>query len=689
MSSSSLVQNYSLLYSTNGTIYNSRVGRYDVSLGYNWTSLDTTFKSSTQPTENYSMDRGHILYKGEINIDPKEIPIKLNLYSRDMTSNSITTSTGRGYENFPSIIGNRDQATSINGGLHIESGATMVAGVKSGTSSSYNELMRNFPMILIDYKDTINQDLRAVNPVNDRLNRLAFVSLNKKDNWFHYRLVKYNDYIDPSNSYSERQFQLGTVDESMARRWIDFSNWLAVSTDLQFSRRVANDQQNPVDDINFNLFATAERTNWSVRTLSNFNRNKDEKNKLTYLTSLPLYASGVVNPDTSWNARTSFRDTHDLDNQGLRASYTSMLVGYRFDTHKRAPFTLSQSLDIESSKSNTADFLTLSGILETASTPRYSSKVYLGASYNIKSSITSSATDSSSTFIEQTLNLRAGYEPVNTVRFDARQSLTLTQGNFSTFSGTTLDSNTQLSQYVNPRNYSNTGTGSESFNSVTTLIAAWNPKPRLNTSLSLTEDLYQSTLVGFRPVTEVAAGASFTNDAWSVSDTLKYTRGSREYLDDKAYSVSNSSSLRYTHSRNLDASATASYSTDHSTGSTTNAASLEQRLNYNFFTRTGIARKLLEINQTLMYSDGSANTSSDYKRGLFLGFKYYPINRLTLTGGVGYSYSITSKDYSLIWNASAAANFKLLQTSIDYFYGIRKSDGARESKFTGNIRKSF
>ena len=689
MTSNSLVQNYSLMYSSAGTIYNSRVGRYDVSLGYNWTSIDTTFKSSTQPTENFSTDRGHILYKGEINLDPKEVPIKLNIYSRDMVRNTMTTSTGRGYENFGTIIGFRDQATSINDGLHIESGATMVAGVKSGITNGYNDLMRNFPMILIDYKDTINRDLRAANPVDDRLSRLAFVSLNKKDNWFHYRLTKYNDYLNSLNNYSEKQFQLGTIDENMARRWVDFSNWLTVSTDLQFSRKINNDQKNPIDDINLNLFAAAERTTWNARTFSTFNRYKDENNKLTYQTTLPLYASGVVNPDTSWNARTTFRDNHDLDTQGLRSNFTNMLVGYRLDTYKRAPFTLSQSLDVESSQANTSDFLTLSGTLETTSTPRYSRIVTLGASYNIKNSLTSSATASSSDFLEQTLNLRAGYEPVNTVRFEARQSLTLTQGNFSTFGGTTRDSNTQLSQYVNPRNFSNNDAGSESFHSVTTLIAAWNPKPRLNTSLSISEDVYKSSVVGLNPITEVAAGASFANDAWSVSDTLKYTQGSREYLDDKAYSVSNSSSLRYIHSRNLDASATASYTTDYYTGSTAHSTSFEQSLNYNFFTRTGIARKLLEFNETLMYSDGSANTLSDYKRGLFLGFKYYPINRLTLAAGAGYSYSMTSKDYTLIWNTSAAANFNLLQASLDYIYGIRKSDGARESKFIGNIRKSF
>ena len=100
MSSNSLVQNYSLLYSSNGPVYNSRVGRYDVALGYNWTALDTSFNSSTQSSADYNKNRGHLLYRGEIDLDPKEVPLRLNAYSRDITRNSITNTSGRGMENF-------------------------------------------------------------------------------------------------------------------------------------------------------------------------------------------------------------------------------------------------------------------------------------------------------------------------------------------------------------------------------------------------------------------------------------------------------------------------------------------------------------------------------------------------------------------------------------------------------------
>lgn len=703
MSSNSFVQDYSLLYSSNGPIYNSRVGRYDVALGYNWTALDTTFSSSTQKDDSYNKTRGHLLFRGEVNLDPKEVPFRLNAYSRDMTRNSISNSNGIGIENFGSIFGYRDQATNINDGIHIESGATLVAGVKNGMTNGYNEILRHFPMILIDYKDTINKDLRSMNPVNDRLSRLAFVSLNKKDNWFHYRHTLYEDYrgktIDPNtgavvydpslNNYVENEIQLGTVDQYMARRWIDFSNWIKVSTDIQFSKRKSNYQTNSIDDINLNLFVTGERKYWNARTFTAFNRYKDENNKLSYQATIPLYAAGVVSQDVSWNARTSYRNNHDIDALGVSSNFANTLFGYRVDAYKRSPFTLSQSFDVEAAQTNLSDLITLSGSLETTSTDRYSRKVTLGAFYGIKNSLTSSSIASKSDFIEHRFDLRGGYTPTNTLRFEVRQNTTFTKGNVASFDGTTRNSQIQLGQFINPRSLLSNDIGSESFHSISTLSASWNPKPRLNIDFTLSEDVFKSAVLGVTPVTEVMTGISFANDAWSASDVLKYTHGSREIQDDNANSISNSTSVRYVHSRNLDAAASASYSASSSKGDTFYDTKLEQRLNYNYFTRTGISRKLLEFNETLMYANGTGDSSRTFNKALILGVRYYPISQLTLATGIGYSYTSSINDYTVVWNASAAANFKLLQASLDFVHGIRRADGARESKFTGNIRRSF
>lgn len=686
----SLVQNYSLLYSSSGPVYNSRVGYYDVSLGYNWTALDTTFKSSGQPNENYNETRGHLLYNGEIKLDPKEVPFRLHAYSRDMTRNSFLTASGVGQENFVSLLGRHDQATGINDGLHIESGATLVAGVKNGMTNGYNEFLRHFPMILVDYKDTINRDLRSQSPVDERLSRLAFVSLNKKDNWFHYRHTLYENFIDTRSNYVENEVQLGTVDQNMARHWIDFANWIKVSTDLQMSKRKSNYMTNAIEDINLNLFLATERSSWNARTFTAFNRHIDEKSRLSYQTTLPMYASGAVSHDLSWNARTSFRTNHDTDALGLSSKFTSMLVGYRVDAFKRSPFTLSQRFDIESSKTYISDYLTVSGGLETATTPRFSRKVTFGASYTIKNTSTSDAMISKSNFLEQNLNLRGGYAATDTLRFEIRQSNSFTKGELIPFNGTASNSGTLLGQYVNPRNASNSDIGSQSYHSSSSLSATWNPKPRFTVYLTLIEDIFKSAARAVSDVTEVQSAVSFTNDTWTVRDAFTFSHGSRDSLDANSDTLSNSAFLSYIHNRNLDASVSAAYNfVSPSNGDSFHTTSFEQKLNYKYFAKTGVIRKLLEFNETLMYSEGSGTSGAAYPKSLLLGCKYYPISQLTLAANAGYTYSTSISDYSFIWNTSAALNFRLLQASLDYSHGIRKADGARESKFTGNIRKSF
>ncbi|OGU14683.1 MAG: hypothetical protein A2076_08220 [Geobacteraceae bacterium GWC2_53_11] len=689
VSSNSLVQNYSLLYSSQGPLYNSRVGSYDVSLGYNWTALDTTFKSSGRPNDNFNETRGHLMYNGEIKLDPKEVPFKLNAYSRDMTRNSIATTANPVFENFGSMVGNRDQATGINDGLHIESGATLIAGVKNGMTNGYNEILRHFPMILFDYKDVMNRDLRSQNPVDDRLSRLAFVSLNKKDNWFHYRHTLFEDYIDSKNNYVENEVQLGTVDQNLVRRWIDFSNWLRVSTDLQLSKRKSNYQASSLEEINLNLFVGAERKYWNARTFTTFNRSVDENQKLSYQTTLPLYASGVVSQDLSWDARTSFRNVHDKDVVGVSSRFTAVLAGYRVNAYKRALFSLTQNSEVEVSESNTSRLVTLSAGVETTSSSRFSRAVSLGASYNIKNSVTSSDTMSSSNFVDQRLMLHVAYAPTNTLRFDVSQINEFTNGNYTQFNSTASNSATLLSQYVNPRSLTSAETGSNSYHSLSRLMASWNPRPRLDTNLTLNEDIYKSSVQKLSMVTDVQANVTYTNDAWSVSDSFGYSRGDRYILDDNARTISNTATLKYIHSRNLDGSASVSYSETQSDGANLSGTEVIQKLNYYHFTRSGVMRKLFEFNETLTYSDGFRNTTVINGKTLLLGLKYYPISQLTLAAGAGYTYTTSLNDYTLVWNAAAVANFRLLQVSLDYINGFRKADGVKENKFTGNIRKSF
>lgn len=710
LSEHSFTQNYSLLYSTNGSILNSRFGKYSLALGYNWSAVDA---QATANGVDYSssVNRGHILFNGELLVDPKELPIRLTAYSRDLTRNSFSTNdlatlNNVFYGSQGRLFTSPTLATGINNGLQIDSGATLVAGVKNGMTNGYNEILRHFPMIMLDYRDQLNRDLHAESPIDTRLSRLAFVSLNKKDNWFHYRYTTYRDNINPLNDYSERQFQLGTVDQHLARRWIDFSNWLQVSADIQLTKRTNGELSQNFEESDLNLFFQAKRRSWEARSYNNFNRYRDYNDKLTYRTTVPLYVSGVLNPDVSWSTRTQYKETHD--NKG--AYLESMLAGYRVEAFRRSPFTLSHNFDLESATSESSDKLVLSGSLETTSTPAFSRKVTLAASYSIKNS-DQRRFQSESNFLEQKLAFRSSYTPTHQLRFNFQQSNEFTSGNNTDFSSSVRDSNTALPQYISPRYGSTNDPGASSYRSLTSLSVAWNPLPRLNIGLTASEDIYSSENYGESTITTVSANVGYEAASFRFNNSLTYTDGSVLIGSDTS-SLSNAATFQYRHSRNLDARLLLAYNRAVDGSITSNSYDVEQRLDYSLFSTSGGSRKLLEINEMIAYSSspglsntqfstiGIANDVTSYNRTAYsgdnksrtsftLGFKYYPLRTLILSAGARYQYDNKISNYSLLWYSSAAVNFRLFQASLEYYQGKRQSDGLVEKKFTANVKKTF
>lgn len=716
LSGNSFTQDYSILYSHSANLYNSRIGKYNISLGYNWSALDTSINANGA-SESVNSSRGHILYNGEIVLDPKEVPFSLHAYSRDSTRNTITTTDlpllrNNSYQS-GTLFDSPNLATGINDGLHIESGATLVAGLKNGMTNGYNEFLRHFPMIMLDYSDQIHRDLRSQTPVDTRLSRLAFVSLNKKDNWFHYRYVTFNDYLNSGNNYRESQFQLGTVDHRLARRWIDFSNWLEVSTDLQLTRRTNSSMAMNFFETDYNLFVKANRSRWEARSFTNFNRYREENGPLTYRISVPLYVSGVYSPDISWSTRGSYRESHN----DVGARLDSIFAGYRVEFFKRSMFNLTNSFDLESSISESSDLLTLSAGLETNSSPQFSKKLTLGASYNIKNSSSGSDSVTRTDFLEQKLSLRSTYAPTNQLRVNFNQSNEFTSGNRQSFSSLVRDASTTLPQYVTPRSIAVDDMGTSSYRSLTSLTAAWNPLPRLNVSLSLSEDIFASEKVKSSNITKVSLSLDYENAKAKFSNMLSYSDGSN-VSDFRSTSLSNQTSLQYRYSRNLDAMLGFTYSRFSDASNISSNYDFEQRLNYSYYSYSGMARKLLEFNEMFTYSNSPNLSSSIYsstnsytnivstnavlssnsnvtagknssRSSLSLGFKYYPLRQLTLSGGARYQYDVKINNYSLLWYSSISTNFRLFQASLDYYQGKRNSDGLMERKFTANVKKTF
>lgn len=692
LSAHSLTQRYSLLYQTEGKIVDGRLGKYNLSLGYDWSTFDTKI-SSTTGSDNPSASRGHILYQGEVLIDPKEIPLRLTAYSRDMNRNVFTQDSSNllGSLQGSSLLGSPQLPTGVMNGIHIDSGATLVMGVKNGMTNGYNELLRHFPMLMLDYRDSINRDLSSSFPVNNRSSRLAFVSLNKKDNWFHYRLLSYEDYINPDNNYKESQIQLGTVDQTMQRRWIDFSNWLMISADGQLTKRMNATTADNFTEFDLNLFGIARREMWEARSFNNFNRYKEENGKITYRTAVPVYVNGSLNADTSWNTRFSYNENHDNRNN----QFTDVSSGYRIETFKRAPFTLSQQLDIEKASTNTAELFIISAALETTSTARFSRTVGLGATYNIRN-YSNDTNSSKSNFLDQTISANATYSPSSQTRMSLRQTNRMTSGTSQYVSSTVEGVGIVTPQYVNPRNNSLDG-NSSSYQSITDLSFDWNPLPRLNMSLAINEDIYipqnapRSYKTNFVHSTDYS-GTNFkltTRNTFTVDDSGP---------DNNSYSLISANTAQYTFNRNLDASVRISYFKGIGNSDETDTLDMQQSLNYNYYKSNGVTRKLFDISETFDHTEGRTTTTvnnitrvSNKTRtsALSLGARYYPLRQLVVAAGSKYSFFNSISDYTLTYYASLGVNFRLFQASLDYAYGTARSDGRIEKKFTANFKKTF
>lgn len=698
----SFTQRYSLIYDQKGRILDGRFGRYDVAVGYEWTAVNATVDSSdasgaTIQKSEYDATRGHILYRGEVVIDPREVPLKFKAYSRDMNRHMFMSSSGAfSGSGYASLV-----PTSISDGTHIESGANLVMGVKNGMTNGYSEVLRHLPMLYLDYTDFINRDLHNQNPVDNRLSRLAFVSLNKKDNWFHYRLIRYNDYIDPHNNYTESQIQLGTIDHLMQRQWIDFTNWLSVSADGQLTRHensynyALSSGSNQYDEFALNLFGIARRSNWEGRSLNNFSRLSQEDGRIIYRTSIPVHVSYQHSQDTSVNTRFAYNNNQTNQNE----YYTDLSGGYRLETFKRSKFILNHQANISRIFSQSSNALIVSGDVETTSTPGYSKNLSFGASYGIRYSITDRVGQSSD-HLENSLSLNGSYIYSDKLRLTMRQQNRLARGTSqdmaSTIQGTMT---TGLSGVTSSSNFLSTNTSS--YQSISEFSAVWNPLPRLNVNVSAIEDIYKSNESPTSCVTSLSTTIDYSTDALQLSSTNSSAFGTDRLNGGKSTRFSSANQARYTFNRNLDSQLRFQFMHDENSARSTESITLDQSLTYNVYKTNGITRKLLQISEQFAYEDTIADsTGSDVRnrKSLTLSASYYPIRQLTLSAGSNYTFYSSFDNHEITMSTSVGMNFSLFQASLDYSirraqYSVndplRKYDGLLEKRFSANVRKSF
>jgi hypothetical protein len=227
LSANSLAQRYSLLYHLAGTARDERFGKYNLQLGYRWASINT--KVSSDKDENISLQSGNVLYRGEILFDPPSLPLRLKIHSEDIANSTVTTD-GIAAISAGNLLIAPNMATDMAiAGTNINSGFTLLFGEKAGLANNYAQVFSLFPLMLVDYRDTIQKNTSGQVKIDRRTRQLALSSLNKGDNWVHYRSTQYDDYIDTVDGYTESQLQIGLVDNLQRRKWVDLTNWIKIS----------------------------------------------------------------------------------------------------------------------------------------------------------------------------------------------------------------------------------------------------------------------------------------------------------------------------------------------------------------------------------------------------------------------------------------------------------------------------
>jgi len=346
LTASHFTQRYSLMHRTAGLLAGGRAGFYDVGLGAEWGAYESDFDG-----EEISNDALKYLYEGRLQIAPGGLPFRLNAYSYDtqkiqfMETNGIyttdTTSTGIFSLINPRIV------TDLHNGQTIVSGVQLMAGIRNGTYlGKYREILSQWPRILIDYRDVYRSDMKSRTPQKYRDQDLAFVSLNKKDNWFHYRVHTHKDYLRPENDERESTIMLGTIDHTLKRQWIDLTNWIRISVDGSYTESERDWDPWKTEKYELNFFTTMQRRDFYASSLANMQRIK-RGSRLDSTLDLPFFYNMNINPDTSVRSTLQVwrqNEVNDItDEQNEDAFYTKILL----EAQKRSRVQVNPSVEME------------------------------------------------------------------------------------------------------------------------------------------------------------------------------------------------------------------------------------------------------------------------------------------------------------------------------------------------------
>lgn len=660
-SGNSLVQNYSLFWTTTNLVHRNQPRYYSLTLGYDWGGFNT--KVTDKGLESSIKDSyGKFVYSGELGYAPSDLPIRFRAYANDKTTPRMRTDI------YQDLLAD-GLAYDLEGrGIHAAKGFTFTFEPEMANAAN----LRGLPRLYLDYRETRNKVTDKSARTDNLTRELAMAGLNKENNWIQYKRTKYEDYYDSNNSYEEQMIRIGLIDNVGRRKWAPLTNWILVSPDGSLTSRkgVVGGSESEEYDINFHALAT--RRMWQGRTFMNYNRVMDSS-RIADQVKVPLYFNGIWGADTDWNLRLNADRSREKRNGDTLITYSTNSISAGFTTFKRRDFILSPALTITTSKSISGiDSYSLSAGAETASTSRYSDKLFITAGYewNTQDNGMQNADSKSWT---QMLKFTGKYHPSSPLSYDLRQTLESGNGN----------------RYINSSRGTLLGTYSGNHNylrSVTSAVISYVPIAALSSSIDGSYDLVMVSSMPADQFFALNGKVSYTKNELISRFDLKYDR--RDNGVDPVRSLFEANGeLQYRPDRYNDSLARLRVIKDDTGGYSSTTSELLQRYTRTFFTKTGVVRNLATLGQEFSYKRLSSNGLNYDTKYLLLSGRYSPTSRLSLYGSV--KYQSDPGVVAMFYNAGFQADFKLLATSLDYTLAKRDIDNRTERKIAANVRRVF
>jgi hypothetical protein len=683
-------QQYSLIYKKKDEFLNGRGGKYELALGGEFTSIDTTMTGA----EDIDIDTSKIFYTGNILIAPGGLPFRLQAFAFDDHKTFLIEDTFFSDQQpqklnetllIPGIV------SDLSNGQHRTIGATLMVGITNGSYlGSYREVLSQLPRLLMDFRQEDIEDLESRIPQKYRKRNLAFVSLNKKHNWFHYRFYDYKDYFDARNDREEKSYTLGTIDHTLARQWINLTNWVTISTDGSFSEkneiRLGSLKE---DSYDFNFFAKLRRSDWDAVTLTTYNRTRAEK-RFEKEMEIPIFFAGEIDRNTGWRVQMvnnwSRRDVEE-EATALREheALDDFYLASRLETGRKSYFSMTPFLEAEVKQGNQGEGKSGRIGVEYFSNRNYQPPYDIFASYAV-------------TAVEGTAELGeevSYWEQEGKIRLEKKLNARLRTGIDLRAIYGSGSVNKDVSNYLSFAGLKglqiSTNNNTRTDGEIRHLIASWFVEHKsakaLENRLTTTYDRLDADgsekqvlvehLLRYdkRSVKVQVANRLALGDVSDSTPISSQNLNANSQIEKSDLNFEHESRLTYRPNRSLEGRGEFRYDYRESDQEKVTRYTAKEHLGYNFFTINGIIRRLAVIEEELEIERFSILDDTRTVAYLTLRGNYYPTKYLFFGSAVTYTVYSPEDVAETTYRLNTGLAFSKLQFSLNYAYGTRKNDG--------------